>query len=261
MICSSTWRECASICVGGPTTRTASSIWKTMARRMSVRSTLRQVVQGLDTGRRDPEEAASGSPRGAGSASPTPTPLPLAPSPPPVPPPFTLPVLGKVTMSVASTNGSAIRPRVGQAGGPAALPAAGRPVVLPRSRGTAIRPPWRGAGLPGGTRSGVRDGPREARGPGDLDLARRPRCRPRSRAPSGEDGRARWSKSNRRSTEDDLRVAGSSRALRRERYEGRGRGRPTNRSRCFANPAALLAASRLILELGTLRACIEDLGC
>jgi len=75
---------------------------------------LRQVVQGLDTGRRDPEEAASGSPGGAGSASPTPTPLPLAASPPPVPPPFTLPDLGKVTMSVASTNGSAIQPRVGQ---------------------------------------------------------------------------------------------------------------------------------------------------
>jgi hypothetical protein len=28
----------------------------------------------------------------------------------------------------------------------------------------------------------------------------------------------------------------------------------------FANPAALLAASCLVIELGTLRACIEDLG-
>ena len=86
--------------------------------------------------------------------------------------------------------------------------------------------------------------------------------------PVGEDGRVRWIEVK-STTGTDGRFEWSrkefEKALREgDRYElwrvyQAGTTNPV--AKCFANPAALLAASRLILELGTLRACIEDLGC
>ncbi len=72
---------------------------------------LRQVMQGLNTTKHDSDKAVTDSLGGSGVNSSTPAPPPV---PAPTPAPLPLPDLGEVAMSVASANGQQIQPRVVQ---------------------------------------------------------------------------------------------------------------------------------------------------
>jgi hypothetical protein len=229
---------------------------------------LRQVMQGPDTTRRaprDPEEVSS-SRRGTRSASATPTiPPPTAP-PPSEPPPFTLPDLDEVTMYVAPASEQQIQPR-------------GAPVG------------WSGGSSSGWTPRGAADVER------DRDIGRRGeelvylmelervRAMGHERPEDlltwtsqahpgadhdirsvGEDGRVRWIEVK-STTGTDGRFEWSQKEFEKalkegDRYELWRVYQAATTSpvaKCFANPAALLGTSRLVLELASLRACIEDL--
>ncbi len=226
---------------------------------------LRQVMEGLDITKRDPEETTDGSPAGVTSDSATQTPS-QSPSP-PAPPPFMLPDLGKVTMSVLPASGHRIHTRVTQGG-------------------------WWGGSSSGWTPRSAAEMER------DRDVGRRGeeliylmelervRAMGHERPESlviwtsqtdpgadhdiksiGEDERVRWIEVKSSTGTDgrfDWPRKEFEKALREgDRYElwrvyRAGTTNPVAKG--FTNPAALLGASRIVLELGSLRAYIEDLN-
>lgn len=225
---------------------------------------LRQVIQGLETTSRKPEEVDGGSSEGTASPSAPSTP-PTAPQP-PAPPPFMLPDLSDVTMSVAPSSGQLMEPRISQGGGAGGSSGG----WMPRSAAEVERD--RDVGRRGEelvyhkeierVRAMGHERPEELViwtsqiDPGaDHDI--------RSigednrvhwievKSTTGTDGRFEWP---RKEFEKALRE-GDRYELWRV-YQAATTG-PV--AKCFANPVALLTTSRLVLELGSLRACLEDL--
>jgi hypothetical protein len=226
---------------------------------------LRQLTHGLNITRREPEGSMSDPIRQTGSVRATATPLlPMAPSQ-PVTSPFCLADLSEVTMTLAVTNDHTLHPRPSRDGSSAA------------SRGWA---PRSAAEVERDTEVGRRgeelvfrmelervralghDRPEElviwtslADAGADHDIRSigedgRPRWI-EVKSTTGTDGRFEWS---RKEFEKALREG--------ERYElwrVYQAVTTTPVAKRFVNPAALLGASRLILELGSLRACLEDL--
>jgi hypothetical protein len=216
-----------------------------------------QVMQRLDTTRRESEEGTSGLPGATGSAGTAPTPP--SPSPPPsTPPPFRLPDLDEVTMSVVPASGEQMQARTGQGG-------------------------WSGGGSSGWMPRSVaevqRDGEVGRRGEELVYLMELERVRAMGHERPedlviwtshadpgadhdiksvGEDGRVRWIEVKSTTGTDgrfDWPRKEFEKALREgERYElWRVYKAATTDpiAKRFANAAALLAASRIALELGS----------
>lgn len=228
---------------------------------------LRQVMQSLDTSRREPEDAVGDPSGGTGLAGPTPTrPPPAAPTT-PAPSPLMLPDLNEVAMSVAPSNEQQVQPRTAQGGWSGSSssgwsPRGGAEVERDRAvgrRGEELvyrmelervramgheRPEdlviWTSQHDPGADH--------DIRSVGEDGHVRWIEVK----STTGTDGRFEWS---RKEFEKALREG--------ERYELWRVYRvatTTPVAKRFANPAALLAVSRLVLELGSLRARIEELG-
>jgi hypothetical protein len=223
---------------------------------------LRHVVQGLNTTRRQPQQATSGSPEGPESASPTPTPPPRALS------PFTLPDLGEVTMSVVPLHGQQMQPWVAQgrrSGGSSSsgwMPRSGAEVERDRDVGR------RGEELVY-LMELVRLRAIGHENPEDLVIwtSQTDPGADHDIRSVGEDGRERWIEvKSSIGTDGHFEWSKNEfeKALREgDRYELWRVYRAASinpAAKCFANPVALLGTSRLVLELGSLRACIEDLG-
>jgi Domain of unknown function (DUF3883) len=227
---------------------------------------LRQVVQSLDTTKQLPEEAPIGSPAGAASATAEQTPSPLTPPRPAAPPPLTLPDLSDVTMSVAPVSGQQIQSSIAQGGGsrnsstgwvPRSAAEAERDrdigrrgeelvyrMELERVRSMGHQTPedlvvWTSQADPGADH--------DIRSINEKGQARWLEVK----STSGIDGRFDWP---RKEFEKALREG--------ENYElwrvyHAATINPV--AKRFPNPGALLGASRIILELGSLRASIEGL--
>jgi hypothetical protein len=228
---------------------------------------LRQVMHGLDTTRREPKEAAASSTEGPVSVSTTPIAPPSAAPPPSKPQSFTLPDLGEVEMSLATPSGQQVQPRAIQGGSSVGWSSG----WTPRSAAEVERD--RDVGRRGEelvfraelerVRAMGHERPQDMviwtsqTDPGsDYDIQS-----------VGEDGRMRWIEVK-STTGTDGRFEWSrkefEKALREgdcyelwRVYQAATTGPVAKR---FVNPAALLGASQLVLELGSLRACIENLG-
>ncbi len=237
---------------------------------------LRQVLQGLNTATRERDEAPSSSSTAASlgsvptvqpqpEAPPAPAPAPTPPS--PAPPIFALPDLGEVTMTITPANERPVQSRVTQGGwsggsyggwtprSPAQaerdqdVGRRGEELVyrmeIERMRAMGHERPedlvvWTSQADPGADH--------DIKSVGEDNQVRWIEVK----STTGTDGRFEWS---RKEFEKALREG--------DRYElWRVYLAATNNpvAKRFANPAALLGASRLVLELGSLRAYLEDLG-
>lgn len=222
---------------------------------------LRQVFDNLDT-------SGSANADLVELVEPAPPPTnPPQPSPPPVVAPSTLPDLGDVSLAVAATNGTEIEPRgpstrgVGRSSGiwlpptPAEVERAGLVgrrgeeliyrMELKKVRDMGHAEPeryviWTSRAEPGADHD-IRS----------IDAHGRPRWI-EVKSTAGVDGRFDWP---RKEFEKALRE--------RDRYELWRVYRVADRApvaKCFRNPARMLGARQITLELGMLRANIEDLG-
>jgi len=225
---------------------------------------LRQVFDSLDTGGATiADDVAPVEPAPIAPTPPLPPPAPPAPA----PVPFSLPDLSKVLLTVASTKGTEMMRRAPQGGGssgssgywlpptPAEVERAGRigqrgeelvyQMELERVREMGFAEPeryviWTSRDEPGADHD-IRS----------VDAEGRPRWL-EVKSTTGTDGRFDWS---RKEFEKAFRE--------RERYELWRVYRAADTApvaKCFPNPARLLGNGRIALELGTLRANIEDMS-
>ncbi|MGH7113916.1 MAG: DUF3883 domain-containing protein, partial [Stellaceae bacterium] len=223
---------------------------------------LRQVFDNLDT-----SGSANADPVGFVEPAPPPTNPRTQPSPLPVALPFTLPDLDDVSLTVAATSGTEIEsrgPSIRGGGGSSGVwlpptPAEGERAGLVGRRGEELvyrmeLQKVRDMGYAEPQRYVVwtsRDEPGADHDIRSIDANGQPRWI-EVKSTAGIDGRFDWPRNE------------FEKALReRERYELWRVYRVTDRApvaKCFRNPARMLGVRQITLELGMLRANIEDLG-
>ncbi|QYA04530.1 DUF3883 domain-containing protein [Rhizobium sp. B21/90] len=221
---------------------------------------LRQVFDNLDT-------AGEGSGSEPAPVEPAPplSPPPQVPTPPPVPPPFKLPDIDEVDLAVRPANGSRVEQQQSSRGGgssgtwlPPTLAEVERAGLLGR-RGEELiyrmeLKKVREFGFDEPERYVIwtsRDEPGADHDIRSIDAEGRPRWL-EVKATTGIDGRFDWP---RKEFEKAFRE--------RDRYELWRVYRVADKApiaKCFSNPAKMLGTRQILLELGLLRAKIEDVG-